>query len=102
MSNRDKRQGVYLRLNRRARRTPLYVGKTVGAKRSFAKREAEHLRELDAGTHANDAMRRAHQAAQGQGWQMLPLVVVKDAKLARLIESIIIKAMGKAVCNERG
>lgn len=94
----DKRPGVYLRLNRKTKRTPLYIGMTG---RSFATREHEHLRDLDAGTHANDAMRRTHQATRGQGWAMIPLVVCRDAKLARRIESIIIKAMGKAVCNER-
>lgn len=94
----DKRPGVYLRLNTRAVKSPLYIGMTG---RSFATREHEHLRDLDAGTHANDAMRRTHQATRGQGWTMIPLVVCRDAKLARRIESIIIKAMKGSVCNER-
>ena len=99
-----KAHGVYIRLNTRAVRTPIYVGSVAGGRgRSFSTREKEHLRDLERGQHANDAMQRAHQATAGQGWVMIPVATVKrgDIAAARKIEAMIIKALGRACCNER-
>ena len=101
----DRRQGVYLRLNLRAARTPLYVGSVAGGKgRSFAAREREHLKELDSGAHPNNGMRKAHTETGGKGWVMIPIACVRrgDIAQARKIEGVIIKALRKVVCNERG
>ena len=101
---RSTRQGVYIRLNLRATRTPLYVGSVAGGKgRSFKTREKEHIRELDKGSHANGAMQKAHRATNGQGWVMIPVAFVRkgDIKGARKIEAAIIRALGKGCCNER-
>ena len=93
----DTRQGCYLIVTRAGR---LYVGSVAGgAGRSFTARWAEHAKDLARGTHPNDGLRRDG----ADGLRFIPLAVVKkgDIRAARRIEGIIIKALGKAVCNER-
>ena len=98
---RDTRQGVYLIVAGGR----LYVGSTAGGKgRSFGRRLDEHLSELRQGTHPNDGLRRQFSQDGGAGWRMLRLAQVRrgDIAQARKIEGIIIKALRKVVCNERG
>lgn len=95
---RDTRQGVYLAITKAGR---LYIGSVAGGKgRSFSTRWSEHVKDLERGTHPNDGLRRDGP----DGLRFVPLAVVQrgDIAQARKIESIIIKALRKVVCNERG
>lgn len=94
----DRRQGVYLGITRTGR---LYVGSVAGGKgRSFSRRWAEHVKDLERGTHVNDGLRKDG----AEGLRFVPLAVVRrgDIAQARKIESVIIKALRKVICNERG
>lgn len=96
----DRRQGTYAILA-----GPLiYVGSTAGGPgRGFGPRLDEHLRALAQGTHPNDALRKQYARDGGRGWRMLRLAQVRrgDIAGARFVEGVVIKALGKAVCNER-
>lgn len=97
---RDTRQGCYLIIAG----PMLYVGSTAGGKgRGFGARLDEHLAALAKGTHPNDRLQAQYQRDGGRGWRMVPLARVRrgDIAGARLVESVIIKAMGRSVCNER-
>lgn len=93
----DRRQGVYLGITKSGR---LYIGSVAGKGRSFARRWAEHIKDLEHGTHANDGLRKDG----AEGLRFVPLAVVRrgDIAGARKIESAVIKALRKVVCNERG
>jgi hypothetical protein len=98
MKKPDRRQGCYLIITRTGR---LYVGSVAGGKgRSFAARWGEHVKDLERGTHPNDGLRRDG----ADGLRFIPLAVVGrgDIKAARRIEGIIIRALRRAVVNERG
>lgn len=93
--HRDSRQGCYLAITRSGK---LYIGSVAGGRgRSFATRQREHERDIASGAHPNDTLRREGLA------ELRPLVVVKrgDIALARKVEGVIIRALRKAVCNER-
>ena len=94
---RDSRQGVYLAVTKSGR---LYIGSVAGKGRSFARRWQEHTRDLERGTHVNDGLTKDGP----EGLRFVPLAVVTKGDIAgaRKIESAIIKALRKVVCNERG
>ena len=96
----DRRQGVYIWVTP----SPLYVGSVAGAKaRTFDRREAEHRKLLAQGTHHNDRLQAEWARSGGNGWRQVRIPLPRgDIAGARFVESIIIKALGKAVCNERG
>lgn len=93
----DRRQGCYLIVTKTGR---LYIGSVAGKGRSFTRRWAEHTRDLERGRHANDGLTKDG----AEGLRFVPLAVVRrgDIAGARKIESVIIKALRKVVCNERG
>ena len=92
----DKRQGCYLIVTRTGK---LYVGSVAGKGRSFTRRWSEHVRDLEKGTHVNDGLRKDG----AEGLRFIPIAITTrgDIAQARKVESAIIKALGKAVCNER-
>lgn len=95
---RDHRQGIYLAITKSGR---LYIGSVAGsAGRSFDRRWSEHIRDLERGSHVNDGLRRDGP----EGLRFIPIAVTTrgDIAQARKIEGIIIKALRKVVCNERG
>lgn len=97
---RTHRQGVYLILAGQR----LYVGSTAGGPgRGFGPRLDEHLTALAQGRHPNDALTRQYAKDGGRGWRMLRLAQVRrgDIAGARLIESVVIRALKGACCNER-
>lgn len=96
---RDTRQGCYILLA-----GPLiYAGSTAGGRgRGFDQRLDEHLKQLAQGKHPNDALRAQFAKDGGKDWRMVKIPLGRgDIATARLVESAIIRAMGKAVCNER-
>lgn len=92
----DRRQGVYLGITRTGR---LYIGSVAGKGRSFARRWAEHVKDLERGTHANRGLTKDG----AEGLRFVPLAVVRrgDIAQARKIESVIIKALRRVLVNER-
>lgn len=96
---RDTRQGCYILLAGRR----IYVGSTAGGKgRGFDARKDEHLKQLAAGTHHNDKLQAQFKRDGGKDWRMIKIPLGRgDIPTVRLVESAIIRAMGKAVCNER-
>src|SRR5262245_54404329 len=97
---RNPRQGCYILIAGPI----LYVGSTAGGRgRSFSARLDEHLTALAQGRHPNDALTRQFKVDGGQGWRMLELARVRRGDIvgARLVESVVIRRLGKAVCNER-
>ena len=92
----DRRQGVYIGITRNGR---LYIGSVAGKGRSFARRWSEHTRDLQRGTHVNRGLTKDG----AEGLRFIPLAVVRrgDIAQARKIESVIIKALRRVVCNER-
>lgn len=94
---RDTRQGVYIFL------PAMYVGSTAGGTgRGFDARRDEHLRLLAAGRHHNDRLQAAYRRDGGKGWRMVKIPTPRGRiDVARLVESAVIRALGKGCCNER-
>ena len=92
----DRRQGVYIAISRTGK---LYIGSVAGKGRSFARRWAEHVKDLERGTHPNQGLSRDG----AEGLRFVPLAVVRrgDIAQARKIESAVIKALRRVLVNER-